>query len=234
MNLCRAEKLAADLQCRRCGCAIREYDAVHLWDGCNYCERCVESQLPGLADYARQHDVLCDQPPKEALDTARGTVRMGVILAIVASLPFAVAGFQNANWQGAVGGIVIAIALALIVTCIKGPVHAQRAQLFAPTVRMHNGLLTIERRVTRAGGAVQVPFADIRWREGKASADSELRKTTISNCQLVLLECVFGPKWFRLSERVACGWSQESRRRWIAFLTLAGAPRASKWPMFRR
>ena len=63
---------------------------------------------------------------------------------------------------------------------------------------------------------------DLRWRMGRAREDSMLGRMWIANRPVVLLVCPSPLGWFLFGQRVACGWTDSSRARWVAFLTLAG------------
>lgn len=61
-----------------------------------------------------------------------------------------------------------------------------------------------------------------------------LRTTLIPNRQVVILQYVAKQWWFNVTYKAACGWTDETRTRWTAFLTLTGIPNGLKHPWLGR
>jgi hypothetical protein len=57
------DSAAGQRMCPCCSRTLGEQDIVRLWDGNDYCVRCVEESAPGLVEYARQHAVLKEVLP---------------------------------------------------------------------------------------------------------------------------------------------------------------------------
>ena len=55
--------------CKKCSQPLTPQTSVRLWDGGDYCRRCVEEACPNLVDYALAHDVLEESMPYDNLGT---------------------------------------------------------------------------------------------------------------------------------------------------------------------
>ena len=213
----------ADSHCRYCDRDIETGEPVRLWDGRDYCEECVETALPGLAEYARTHPALSDTPQRETLPALMILTLLGGGLL---SLIIVLAG-HHVTWPLTLGiGFGFALA-AWVVFWVLGLISGFRH--IYPTVTIENGEVVADywhdERRERSGwawGERRYKLADCdHWFELTAlciSADT-LRGRKRFRRQLVALKVPWR------SVHYHCGWSPEMRERWKAFFTLAGIPK---------
>jgi hypothetical protein len=97
--------------------------------------------------------------------------------------------------------------------------HLLRAKWGRPTLRVSDGRIEIRRGESEQ--AVKCELSTCHWHVGKAKQDDVL-PSSISGLA-VLIEYPVQVSFVRCG-KIACGWTEDMRRIWIGFLTLAGVP----------
>lgn len=197
--------------CRRCGREGLTTEAVRLWDRCVYCRPCVDEASPSLFDYARDHDVL-----EELVEgAARQSLRRSLIAWIaMKSVPIVFVlmvfvgqwriRFHDDRWGYLfiIAGIGLVFAKFLIQRRIAPDSATLRIAATDGAIECTHG----DRQIVRA------PLAEWSWSFLAGSPIEPLLVLTIA-----------GPSPTGDSdERFACGYTDETRSRWIGFLKLAG------------
>lgn len=97
--------------CRKCSMPLATEQIVHLWDGHDYCRKCVENACPGMADFALAHPVLESVEP---ISMRTGIQNLALLIAAVTA-PFAMfclVGYSDTGDGGTnIGGLAIAMGL---------------------------------------------------------------------------------------------------------------------------
>jgi hypothetical protein len=115
-------------------------------------------------------------------------------------------------------GIVSVLLCGCAFVLVTGS-HVLRAKWGRPTLRVSDGRVEIRRG--KSERAVTCDLSACRWRVGKAKQDDVL-PSSISG-PAVLIEYPVQASFVRCG-KVACGWTEDMRRIWTSFLTLAGIP----------
>lgn len=131
--------------CHRCAGELSSETAVPLWDGNLYCEQCVESQMPGLANYAREHSQLEESPSKESLRSWRGLLVLSAFLFLFFGGLFVLTSYQTQGLSGIISGIVFALFLIGITSVLQGTGIAWMARNGSPTVIVRQGRVAVLR-----------------------------------------------------------------------------------------
>jgi len=212
--------------CGHCGGPLEPSSTIPLWDGRDYCRRCVEGLCPELGSYAAEHPELAERMPHSAWRVAWQYLLLVelVALPLFGGVFFAAGMSEAGGMKGIVGGLV-GLLMSQIIILPVGLLYATATGVFValrrPGVSVRGGRLTV------TGGSALAGVYDLAgcgWFVGKT-------------CQMILGQKLIAPFLDRAillapsdavenRERfIAVGFSEESRRRWEAFLTLAGAPR---------
>ncbi|MFH1731478.1 MAG: hypothetical protein ABIF82_07490 [Planctomycetota bacterium] len=213
--------------CRYCGRDIEAGESVRLWDGRDYCEKCVEKTLPGLAEHARTHPKLKEGPPPDVLLPLFTFAMIG---------PFSLAMFLYLGLSLLVFLIVLSFVVIVVTTYFASRLVAgcgDRPALTAGDGRLIACSWPDHRRKRPrllAPSTVYKLDAGIWWREAIALSISfaavmkkePFRRTIvlIAFRRVKLMGIIPLPP-----AHIFCGWTPEMRERWKAFLTLAGIPK---------
>ncbi len=215
--------MSASANCAHCNATLDTADLVRLWDGESYCRDCVEGQLPGLADYAASHQRLEEAAPREVVHQVRQQIVSYFVIGLLFGVLMAIGSYSAYGLLGVLVGILFGMGVAACAALIQIPGRIWLARGSVPTVSVENGLVTVDRRLFPQ---TSLPLKTYRWSFGKSRRDSMLRFTFVDNVDVILLEVPARFLSFRPVQRVACGWSEDTRKRWAAFLTLAAVPRS--------
>ena len=215
--------MAATENCANCNVALPLSDSVRLWDGKDYCRSCVEAQLPGLAAHVASQQRLEDSAPQEVVDDFKRPILTYILFGLLFGIPFGIVGHLESGPLGLRTGFFFAMGISACAAAIQIPGFIWTARRYAPTVSVENGVVTVKRK---AYGEHRYPLGSVQWSLGKSKRDSMLRYTMIKKVDVVLLEVPTRFLGFTVVVRVACGWSEDMRSRWIAFLTLANFTRS--------
>ena len=222
--------------CSKCCRELTPDATVRLWDRKDFCETCVEEACPGLAEYARTREALEEEMPHSAwrIGTIVGLVCMGSAI-----------GFGILLWAIGVGlgadpmdpdslcVLLLFPVIGLPVSIVFGVAHATGFAMFRPVVSVRDNQL----RITMRSETKSIPLSECEWYIGKtwhmthprvlSSKTGMLRDTAV----VIILPQHAGrldPRWdvrWDYPRRVATGFTEETRHRWEAFLTLAAVPR---------
>jgi DNA-directed RNA polymerase subunit RPC12/RpoP len=222
--------------CRYCGRALAGETPVRLWDGHDYCRACADGACPSLAEHAAQIDRLEETMPHSAWKVAR---RYFLLIGIPLLSLFGVPLFFHGVAQG---GIIQGLESVAVISLIFGPIVLLFAAAagfgFAnrrPAVSVGNGQLEV-----RTGDVWSATYrlGDCEWLFGSISQMNLLGKAhpMIGGPAVVIaLPREQGEMYDKL---VAVGFCDETRRRWAAFLTLAGVARRTasekRLPLWRK
>lgn len=208
---------------------------VRLWDSRSYCRDCVEAVCPKLFPYAMGHSRLEESAPFGRGAYWRNAWRREAWIFLFFAVVFGAIGYARSGLTGTIVGIVLAMLGTTIQAAIQLPMYAWMTRLMMPSVSVADGLVTLRRAACKKCSPSTVPLQDLQWRLGHSRQDTALRNTLIPKRPVVLLVLGRSP-WILFGEvRVACGWTDETRRLWTAFLTLAGVPESPrKGPWGRR
>ena len=206
--------------CKKCSRPIHAENGVLLWDGGHYCRVCVEQTSPLLLQYALTHESLQERMVYDWRAALRYSLRICAIVAIFFWALFSLA------MEFTLGGVVVALVGAVIVTLVAAMIQVPGLLWWTkraiPSVAVSEGNVTVARPNWKAVPAETHPLDRCQWYRGKSRQDSFLRSSIAPNGPAVIL--VFsvrkwGLLWFR--HKIACGFSEEMREIWTAFLELA-------------
>jgi len=219
--------------CKYCGEWIPEGKDVRLWDGGDYCEDCVESTLPGLANYAREHASLEERAP-----FSRRLYAFRLAPAAIALFLSAMAGCPE-NFPGGLLSYVFFCSILLGIIFVPFYFLSLRS---VEGVSVQDGWLTAgEGPYWQLGMGRQGEYV-ARRRQVLLSKGTawEIRERWITTLPGLLgarpMQDVIVAIWsvpsrwgpLQLSSATIicrCGWSAATRRRWEAFFQLMGMPR---------
>jgi len=202
---------------------------VTLWDGRSYCRKCVDGALPGLADYAIDHPILIDTTAFSLPRIVQASLLVMLLLfvstLIILSIGFC--GVMGAPPDG-LGLFVLPALFCGLFFFILPFVVALCWIDFPRFVYVSDGSFSVRNwwdseRTKLYSYAVSFPISvsRIQWSRGTTLGDhfvglSWPRKP----CLLIHVDV--SQRFFRSG--FTCGLNDTMRRRWIAFLKLAGAP----------
>ncbi|HLA86242.1 MAG TPA: hypothetical protein VJL29_15750 [Thermoguttaceae bacterium] len=210
--------------CRVCSRAMAVDYMVRLWDGQWYCRDCVEAACPGLFSYALKHPRFEESAPFVRGDVWRIALRLEAWIALFFVLLFGAIGYEQHGLMGAIVGIVAAVMSATVQAAVQLPMFVWVTRRMMPTVGVVDGLVSFHRGICKKCGPWTAPLRNFRWRVGRSRQDTGLRNTLAPKQPVVLLLFRRGRWAIFGEERIACGWTEKTRRIWTAFLTLAGVP----------
>ncbi|MEX0716659.1 MAG: hypothetical protein WD066_08735 [Planctomycetaceae bacterium] len=212
--------------CRHCDRPLVEAETVRLWDGRDYCRDCVEAEMPGLAEYAASHPTLEEAVPNEVARSGwRVLSRRFLYLFTFVILIFGVtpalydgltegqpyAPILESASRGVLfsGGIALLVFVPMAIALMRSP----RSQMVVAEHGILRCLTMNKDGVWQEDSHRAAPVDAVQWLVGRGPPVAADRK-------VVAVIFPNGRKW---KAAALCGWSPEMRRRWVAFLTLAGA-----------
>ena len=211
--------------CKKCSCRLTPQTTVRLWDGGDYCRRCVEEACPRLVDYALAHDVLEESMTYDRSAALRRSVRMCVVMAAIFGAVMALPWLAAGDLCMVVAAFVFALLLAAVAAAIQIPGFLWMAKCAVPKVTVQDGNVTTSRPNRRRLSSWTFPLSNCRWYLGKVRHDSFLRNTVTPNAPAIIL--VYPVHWWGFEVfryKNACGFSDDMRELWGAFLRLAAIP----------
>jgi hypothetical protein len=226
---------AVEDACRYCGRALSGEAPVRLWDGHDYCRPCVDGACPGLAEHAAQSDLLEETLPHSPLVVAGKLFALGGGAGMAFFGTFLVlAGWQDSGLVGGLQGLLLAALLVLPMIGLCAGVSALRFAHRRPSVSVTNGHLEVR---TGDVWSARYPLSECQWFFGDSKRMNLLEKVMPPGgpAMLIVLPREQGGMYDKLA---AVGFSEASRRRWAAFLTLARLTRRTAWekrlPLWRK
>jgi len=212
-------------RCNKCSQSLTPQTSVRLWDGRDYCRRCVEEACPKLVDYALAHDVLEETMVYDGKAALRRSLRMYALIAAVflalTALPWLIAG----DLCMVVTAFVLVLLIATAAGAIQIPAFLWMAKRAVPKVTVQDGKVMTSRPNQRRMSSWTFPLSKCRWYLGKVRHDSFLRNTVTPNAPAIIL--VYPVHWWGFEVfryKTACGFSDEMRELWEGFLRLAAIP----------
>lgn len=213
--------------CSRCSSDYPPELTMTLWDGQAYCEACVYSFSPKLAEYARSHPRLEETAPWDFNAVWWRAIRMELFVFALFGSMLGWLGYADQGFAGLAGGLAVTAVICLFQGGIQMPTFVWHTKRCLPTLIVENGQVTTyrggERRRWCSG---VVPLRDVRWRIGTSRQDSMLRGTLVPRQPVVILQWtwrLYGLPLVRV--RLACGWTEGMRDVWVDFLEFAGVPK---------
>lgn len=220
-------------ECRKC--SATGDDLVVLWDGHPYCSSCLEAAQPGLTDYARHHPVLSEEMPdrfRNKLPTFWtvffyfiGIRRRWTVVPYLMILAFI---FYSLSLEDALILSGLLIALRIVFTLMGVYLFNSfytRPKAEKVTLSIAEGIIEI-RRDERI---VSFPLNYSYWADYDGRISDDLPFASVFRDEVFLM---VGDRRFRgamlKSAITLCGFDDESRERWLAFLELTGIPVHSK------
>jgi len=214
--------------CKHCERAVPGDQIITLWDGHAYCQRCVEIASPELARYARSHEKLEETAFFERGALWRSALRMELIIALLFGALSCTYGYSIFGPIGIAYGLAMSFVICGLQAASQLPLFVRISRWKMPTVIVHDGNIECFRGRRKAHWVQSMPLENVSWRLGKSRQDSGLRHTIVPRQEVVILTVPWkAGRRLSVSDRYACGWTDEKRRIWIAFLTLANVPRSS-------
>ena len=207
--------------CSSCGASTAAEDLVRLWDGHFYCRNCTMGACPGLFEYARRNPILADRigPGWKPglvyhLALSVGVVELFAVVMMCGGAP-------------PVAAILFSLLLGTLAFLIQVPLSLVVSDQSRPTVRIRDGVVTVERSVLRT---IQWEFslAEFTWSIGRIAEDRRLIMSHMLSCKPAVLLRFSEPRWwwFRKKHCAPCGDTVKMQAIWVAFLTLARVPRS--------
>ncbi len=152
--------------CRKCSASLTTEQAVHLWDGHDYCHDCVEAACPGMVEYVRTNPLLIAIEPTSRRDGVRNLAfTIGL-----ATTPFVViflfGYFATERETMALGGIVTAvgfpcgIALLLFLVMLAGVFDHAAAPRHS---RVGEGKIVVSHRLSAEPASFDWDDSNIRF-----------------------------------------------------------------------
>lgn len=198
--------------CRHCGAALTAGDLVRLWDGHDYCSRCVEAAHPDLARFAHEHDRLEETMPHSSWHVARNILLFTHLITMATLGTFVL--FAGIYHDRILDGL-LGVGLLFLLNCVIAIPLAIGSAYAHSVSRGH--VAVQDGRLRFWGGEIdffECPLIDCQWSLGS------LRRTTFVFGGRVVILSVPRPAPAR-ELTIAVGFSFESRTIWEAFLTLA-------------
>ncbi len=203
-------------ECSLCTGLLTDSNAVRLWDGRDYCERCLEARLPGLADYARSHSRLEETSADEPGRVAMRLLAMEAGIFAIFFLVFLAGGASPAE-----AALVVGL-LCFVQGGIQLPMFFWTSRRNKTTIVVENGTVTCRRRIMHIRETFELPLGDFNWTIGRPSRDMAQQHARLWPFgKVVLLKQRNASFWVRRAQIFACGWTEETKRVWVAFLQCA-------------
>jgi hypothetical protein len=215
--------------CKKCSQPLAAGASVHLWDGGDYCRPCVDKACPNLADYAIAHNVLEETIPYDRKAASRQLLRVYVVIWAVFCTLGAVAGLVMGDITTAIVLPLFFVLCAALAGAIQIPALLWIAKGAAQRVSVRDGNVTVCRPNRRRLAPWTFPLNNCRWYLGRLRHDTFLRGTLPRNAPTIIL--VYPVHWRRFQlcrYKTACGFSEEMRQLWQAFLRLTGVAEGRK------
>jgi len=213
--------------CKSCSRSQSVDQLLKLWDGHSYCTACVKLKSPRLLTHALSHSCLEDSVPFDQALVRRSELRSALKVAMISMLTFAITGHSLYGPLGIAIGTLLGLLLTAIVFAVQMPARMKVARMNRASLRLSEGWLIVTRPLS--GLQVECVLHECRWYLGKIQHDSGLRGTGFYGAPAVVLILPRKHLLQLVRERVACGYEDESREVWLAFLTLAGIRKKWSW-----
>ena len=220
--------MQSDELCKHCSKTVPCGKTVLLWDGNFYCQACIDSVCPELWDYARSHDVLEESAPFDKRAQWSNAFRLEALIVLFFGMMFAIGNYTRFGPIGIVYGLGMAAIICSIQSAIQLPMFVRMGRRMLPTVVVKDGQIECYRGGEKAPHSRELSISDAKWRVGKSRQDSGLRNTFVQRQVVVLLIFPLKGRFSFGTDRYACGWSDQMRRIWVGFLTLANVPSTAK------
>lgn len=221
-------EVAATSCCNYCQTPIKNGATVRLWDGRDYCAACVENACPGLGKYAATHEFLVEEDRPSFWKLAAANLFLFTASSALIIFPaFALYGLSL--------GLRDVISLYFgIVVLVLAPLAGICAILCAagtwehwPRVRVQDASFV----VNTGDEAVVCSISELRWCHAPLWHMRSSKKQLLFLSWAPAIILVLPDRVSLLDEprTVAVGLSDESRRRWDAFLHLARITPTRPW-----
>jgi len=229
--------MAEPLRCYRCNCVEAE-SFVELWDTHNYCNDCAGAALPSLRSYTMDHSSLTENVPERVIHercTAwyaftqsrrwrRNVVVHTTILVLLQAVIVAFTGAGALDWMiyGTLTFVALSVGPRLLMLHWGLAMHL-RGVRHLQAVTVEDGVVTFKRK--KAG--LSFPLDRSAWIFITPEQASKFWPQFHGD-GLLLVQCI--PKGYGEAAKAMfcghymawCGFDDECRERWIAFLSLAG------------
>lgn len=204
--------------CRVCGITKQ---CIELWDGQTYCHSCIVQRSPRLLQEANGGQLAEEIPPAAGAATRRILLQLSSVLGGLAAVfiaPLLMAG----KWMEALEAYATAILfLSPFIILYTGAV-ASAFWWARPKTIAWRGKLIVQHNF----GLIVAPLAQCTWHEGRQW------HMTLWNFGFLLrgpaLILVLPKDVVKGGDRMAVGFTNETREVWRSFLELAGVPRTTK------
>ena len=204
------------LQCAACSQPLGEDEAIHLWDGMDYCPRCVSQASPRLLQWAKQNSVF-----HEALVVPqRAELRAMLVNSVLTIVVLVGAAILIFPPKDRLPGAAVLGAIALLVSVIFGIGQYWQIQQYHGWVEVCDGTLRVRHDVI---GCVTWKLHECRWRECRINRAQSIFLPRVSlRRKVIVIECPLNTRFpLPRTLRVPCGMQAETREVWKAFLQLA-------------
>ncbi|WP_166828531.1 hypothetical protein [Thalassoroseus pseudoceratinae] len=211
-------------ECHRCGASTDVEPILPLWDGHAYCEACLKAHSQTLYSAAKSGLELEETMPFSPW-TAFGQSFLFYWLSTnltFGGLMFWFA-FRRAGWEGAVEALLAMQVFFAPMCLLYSVAQALGYRLGRPRVFVNNGHLTIRLGNQRSEYA---SLSKVEWYLGPSWHTTFGGKKLYPNASALLL--VFPGDEYQ-EYRASVGFTEESRKRWIDFLTFIDLPRRTAW-----
>lgn len=212
-------------RCACCNVEIADSTQVHLWDGRDYCRRCVAEIGDELPDAGKLPRSLTETIPFTGWTVCR---RQFLMLWLVTNALFGSIAVA-AGWQD--GGVMKALLCLGIIQLLFVPVIAVFAWAAAAgftsqrsTVIVENGELTVRLGIVKS---IKCKLRECEWFLGSSSKTNLYEKSSVPGGDALLIALPMKEEFGELTASV--GFTEQTRRLWMAFLTLAGVPRRTEY-----
>jgi len=212
-----------NVTCNFCASTIERTEALRLWDNREYCSSCVNEKCPDLADYRGTHECLEDEFICSGAMFAKGSFKTFAYLFVVLAAFSLLTASRKFVRQMDLGDILILSGLISVVGLIFLVQGIVLLRLECPRVtRVCDGMLQVK---SWSFGNRSVPLADCQWHFGNVRQGIS-RTIEVETFMLKVPALVIRfPGRLGQKNKIALCIDPESRKRWIAFLTLSGVPR---------
>lgn len=214
--------------------AAMKDQVIRLWDGKPHNLRVVESICPELVDYARSHARLEEEIPLDRRRFFRGHIRLGgtasAVLFVVVWLGILWDRIQHHEGKGILeitaAGICIMLLVFVMTTAFVMWIDWYGIQEQLPLyISVEQGMVTVRSPFR----VFQARLDACEWWLGK-STETLHRKTIYAAYPAVILVLpTYNEGGHHIQMKIPCGCTEESFRRWKAFLTLAGVKQKGKY-----
>ncbi len=219
-------------QCGRCQGALEGRDSIRLWDGKVYCHECIEMACPGMYEYATEHDQMEETTPyRLRRRLAEFLVFVMLVYAGLAVFIQFVAARDAHDQITPLNALAWSAVVAVAICAPWTTLGLWFTRMYLPTVIAREGNITVRRSASlfewgrHVASETVVQLSDCTWSPGIGAGPM----LTFHDMLQSRINIRYPMKFLGLRINRGCatvGFTEDTRRLWKGFLTLATVPNA--------